>query len=127
MNVLEQAAELIESGWCKANLIDNGKVCSLGAIIATIQGYTSSDIGNLTTKQYWDIENLAYENETNDIPAVKALAAEIKKQHPRFDIQPEDYDMPDYEVIYSYNDEQKSGEPVLEMFKHAAKRLDDNS
>jgi hypothetical protein len=111
MNVLEQAAEVLENGWCRRNLVDDSgdKFCALGAIAAVKLGLTRDMLE----------ENPGLENEMYDkleeMEEVKVLAETILDDEVRGNATG---------VVFNFNDDQHSVEPVIEMMKLAAKRLD---
>ena len=133
MNILEEAAATLETGhWCTGSIKDGDKFCAVGAIGFHMGLYTME-----TTR-----------NEVNDGPDVysavrahpagKALADEVIKSDWYHDAKAEWNEELDGEfwidsyyiaeqwddVIVEFNDAQESAEPVIELFKHAAKQLD---
>lgn len=129
MNELEKAIDLVEQNWCAGSLIEDGKVCAAGAIYAAHKGYSAGHLKRLTFDETIDFENKAARY-TNDSEAGKALAAEIIEQglHKAGGDNTEPYF-----VIWGFNDfdddsasgEDKRQDPteVIEVMKHAAKRL----
>lgn len=133
MNKLEEAAELLERGWCRGSLyeVEGGdRFCAVGALAVTLDGMDAIEA-----------DKTAY-SLVKDSPEGKALAEEIMSRivpedltfANDADITPQeiydsykyDFDLGLYDdVIYNYNDDIASGkEDVIEMMKHAAKRLD---
>ena len=115
MNVLEQAAELIENGWCTQELMDgDGKYCSVGAVLAAsgVKIDANEASGYAEGRYVYNLYDYA-----RSIPAIKALAEEIGERGNFMSSNP-------VSTIYYWNDDQNDVNEVLEVFKHAAKRLD---
>lgn len=128
MNVLEQAAELLENGWCQGSLhehMNDGDVfCAVGALATVITGQVQR-----TDMAYEIIENhasgmalfleimderirTASSEYTQDLIEYRDAA---RVDRARFDISDE---------IINFNDAADNKEEVIEVMKHAAKRLD---
>lgn len=118
MNELEKAAELIERGWCKQELLNgDGKYCSVGAVL-TASGYRL--ISETALVEVGNGEGLADAYNTADsLRGIKALAEEILEHDDNNEYH---YSSPST-TVYEWNDNQKNVNDVLEMFKFAAKRL----
>lgn len=124
MNVLEESVKTLENGWCKSTLKDGDKFCAVGAIAHNL----GVNVGLIMSS--WEDED-AY-GMVKESSAGKALAQEIVESDwlaSRHETMREafewDYKHGNYdEIIYGFNDSQSTVEPVLEMMKHAAKRLD---
>ena len=126
MNKLEEAAALIEGGWCVGNLVNgDGKYCSVGAILA-VNGVSDHELRNdFVGDEYVEGCLTAYQF-AETLPEIEVLAKEI------IEADPESY--PNHmlrndagyavDVVYNWNDCQTDINDVLEMFKLAAKRLD---
>lgn len=120
MNNLEEAAKLLENGWCVGFIKDRDKFCAVGALAVAI----GIDLTDIETKRPYEL--------VDDSPEGKALAEEILESDyfKNLGSALQDYTLiafekGDYSVItYHFNDRQESVEPVLEMFKYAAKRID---
>jgi hypothetical protein len=124
MNAIEEAAKRLEQGWCKNELAEHvpgvgDKFCAVGAV-------ASAEL-ELTTKYIDENEYKVYKMlKTSD--SIKALAQEVVESGFYDDSSQEfiedlyahgQYD----EIVYTFNDSQETVEPVLELFRKAAKRL----
>lgn len=133
MNNIEKAVELLENGWCVGELEseeDSDKHCAVGAVAAA-SGFLVVNVENGI--RYID-DDSTYGNFNASVEG-KALAEEILDDtKPWFDMvgrkawadgMTASYKDGAYDsVVFTFNDSQASPENVIEMFKHAAKRLD---
>lgn len=132
MNKIEEAVKLLENNWCVGELKedDADKYCAVGALAAV----TNNMVFIKTDADKYIIDEDEVYEKMNKTEELRAVAQEIVEsdiemywgnhKKDRMDIQGW-YDDGDYAaVVYSFNDKQDSAEPVIEMFKHAAKRLD---
>lgn len=117
MNNLEEAAALIENGWCIGQLRNgDGKYCSVGAVLA-VHGISEQELFHEVLDTEINGTQDPYKV-ANGLPEIRALADEIKS---RGSYTQSDY--ADVDVVYFWNDQQDDENAVLEVFKHAAKRL----
>lgn len=125
MNILENAADRLENHWCRESLRDGDKFCAVG-ILADEMGFDWSNTEELEL----GTEGAPYEMVNNSVEG-KALADEIMLTDWYIGMSDSGrsffngyYEKGEYSVmIYCYNDEQVTKEPVMEVMKHAAKRL----
>jgi hypothetical protein len=131
VNRIEEAASLLENGWCIGNLRDpddSDKHCAVGAM-AVVTGHLVLIKDDETGKMI--VDDHATYNNFNRLPEAKALAEEVMDSEWLIN-EPEPaqrmlgryfnegyYD----EVVFSFNDSQSSADEVIEMFKYAAKRM----
>jgi hypothetical protein len=130
-NVLSDSADTLASNhWCTGSIKDGDKFCAVGAI-----GYHLGLYGMETDLR--DVKNLNVYEEVRKSDAGKALAEEIMSSDYATGISKSSSDdgyddyLADYfktghydDVIVEFNDAQTSVEPVIEMFRKAAARLD---
>lgn len=138
MNHIEEAAALLENGWCRGDLLkqderDADAHCAVGALTSAmgiIQWFDNVDEAGPGELGYF-IDDEATYAQFNATPEGKALADEIMESQ-WFAEQTEemqkwltnDYQTGAYSpVVFTFNDGQEDKESVIEMFKHAAKRL----
>lgn len=133
MNRIEDAVALLENGWCVGDLVDpydKDKHCAVGAMAAAA-GHLNV---TLNERNQWVVDEDETYRAFNSIPEGKALAQEVLASywmvnhtniHPSSakymlgSFEAELYD----EVVFHFNDMQDDKEDVIEMFKHAAKRM----
>jgi hypothetical protein len=149
MNKLENAISRIENGWCRGNLLQDGKVCALGALAMEELNIDTrlldKDATNLEYERLYTLGREAEAEELlvsashaevevykqlNGLESTKALVDEIRttewheklcRNLGRSYVEEE---MDDASIIWNYNDDaSNSYEDVVETFKHAAKRL----
>ena len=114
MNNLERAAELLESGWCQALLIDGQKVCLVGAVALSI-GMTQQEVETEEGPVY-DAVGASPEGKALRDEIIESGVMDTDHYHPET--------WPVDTVLYSYNDKWiRTQDEVVEMVKHAAKRL----
>lgn len=140
MNELEEALKLIESGWCQRALVQqDGKVCALGAIAMTelnvdealIQAPSfESDTPADAWRAHQDYEVNIY-SQLDNLHSVKVLAQTILEENPEW-FEEGGYDQEEINhylehepgtIVYNFNDGNDQY-TVMEMFKLAAKKLD---
>lgn len=143
MNAIEQAVELLENAWCTGALYEQktedgmviDKHCAVGALAVATGSveWVTQDNGTVT----WD-DDAVYSN-VEKTPEIKALAEEIFDTDWFANLN-EDFQVSMQSsfkkgelgskegyfssIVYTFNDAQQTNEPVIEMFKMAAKRLD---
>lgn len=127
MNTLEEAAKVLENNWCTGYLFNEDKFCSIGAIVAVEENLVTAILDTEALEERFAMEGEIYQK-ARESKAVKALAEEIIDQTSNHDIRDEYMNMFGNgkfdDVVIDFNDTQDDVEPVLEMFRHAAKRLD---
>lgn len=132
-NILEDAADLLDSGhWCAGYIKDGDTFCAIGAV-----GYEMG-LYDLKTED-GAIDAIDVYREFREHPAGKALADEvlasdwyknIKEEGHAYDADRDDfvkvyYDDGEYDsVVIEFNDNQNNVKPVVELFRKAAARLD---
>lgn len=128
MNNLEEAAALLENGWCVGDLVrDKDTYCAVGAVAAVTGIMATYDFDNEID------EGTTYEN-FDKIPEARALAQEIIESEWFEKMKVTNYRFADgllisfengsySEVAFAFNDMQNNKEDVIEMFKYAAKRM----
>lgn len=136
MNPLEQAAELLEQGWCSGGLYNDGKYCALGALaqveldldlrLAEYGEWEADKHKEQNSELYW--KAVAYVADVYE-QIEKTRSARVLAEQIYEDMGSDPADLKDIDddeiagIIWSYNDS-KSKEQVLETFKYAAKRYD---
>lgn len=140
MNNLEEAAYLLENGWCTGDIVKHDeesggdKHCAVGALTAILDCIQyESDAYLYPKNERWEyVDDYSTYAEFNKSPEAKALAEEVmdtdwfhNSRNELKELYGRWFETGDYAaVVYSFNDDQESKEPVIEMFKYAAKRLD---
>lgn len=121
MNTLNTAADLLRKGWCRDDYQEDDKFCALGAIAVASGVPLLEDEGNY----YFDDYNFS------ESPEVRALARVIVEQYPeRFEDFTEDTieiikTEESAEVVYLFNDDQNTVEPVIAVMEKAALLLEE--
>lgn len=112
MNNLEESVKILENGWCVGTFNDGDKYCAVGALRHVI-------FRNGMELERRGPEILALVTEIMESEWLKTAPERIKKDIEFFF---ESGWLED--VIFEFNDAQETSAPVIELFKHAAKRLD---
>lgn len=119
MNIIEDGIARLENGWCKSQLQDGDKFCAIGAVMR------SQYAANVNMEVDKDIS--PYEDFKSH-PAAKAMAKAVLEDEDYFqsgewkECVQSMYDDGVYdEIVYTFNDDQETVEPVLEMFRRANK------
>jgi ATP:corrinoid adenosyltransferase len=126
-NILDTAADILESGWCKGGMCQtDGKVmkfCSVGAVAAADLGFTVETLNPNDGAQRYDIETYAWAEAEHALdknhPALVALSDELNDSGLYVD---DDWDP--WNKVMDWNDSQKQADVVIATFRNAARRLD---
>lgn len=106
--VLNEAADLLENGWCTGQFATrDGKVCAGGALYAAGNNLTQEQV-------YLTSSNFVFDY-LDESDAVVALAREIR-QDPTLN---KGFML--FEVVAGFNDNQENAEPVIELLRKVAK------
>jgi hypothetical protein len=135
VNRIEEAASLLENGWCTGDLQDPAepdKHCAVGAVasVCGILSFLPLGYGDNEDNIICVDEDATYAG-FNELPEAKALATEVMESEWYADrsegyrtMLAHAYEAGDYdEVVFRFNDDQKDASTVIEMFKYAAKRM----
>lgn len=139
MNNIAAAAEKLKAGWCKGELIEassgGDKFCAVGALGSELLGsslYRPTYAIETAADRKDMNEYLAWENSCYDAVHASAearvIAQTIIETEPDRSVR-EDYirlfDRRCSEIIYMFNDNQLSAEPVIQIFEKAAAKWDE--
>lgn len=127
MNNLNKAADLLRNGWCTGKYKDGDKFCALGAIAAIYDDSLRTVKGPVHF-----VEDQFSEVPFDDIPEIRTVAQVIIEQHPERFEDFENHSAEDLwhyfipsQIVFEFNDDQETVEPVIAMLEKAAVKLDE--
>ena len=126
MNHIREATERLKNGWCISDLTQVGqKYCAVGALGASMLGepqnlYDPNATDDVELEEYARWETKVYATVDSSEEA-SVLAETIRELHPTFNTQ----GRRNSKILYTFNDRQKSPEPVIELFEKAAAKWDE--
>jgi long-subunit fatty acid transport protein len=128
MNAIEEGIERLQAGWCTGAMQHLDKFCAVGAVARSL---VDNDLDLDNTANGYDAFRASDEGKAiaAEVLAVR-LAEPVDTEHP----DAGDYDFKEMwqgmyddgeydQLVYDWNDEQTSVEPVLALFERAKERL----